>query len=184
MPKMLVIVHSSNDSSFLAAFFKKHVPNLELICLPLPQRGISFAESTDLVFSHDLPDDVDIVIVESNYGIPSDPRANTELIQQLLATYPKSIIVAHSSTMHSLTAALEINNRITIMGKGNVKPEDCDTGRIHSLTTLKKRLTGRVEETNSLTFAYDLSIALTECTTTSHDDKTEHSRQHKASHRS
>ncbi len=163
MSKMLIIVHSSSDANFLSAYFNKHVPNLNLTLLPIPEKGRCFETNAREVFSYDLPDKTDVIIVESNYGKPADPLANKILLQGLLEQFPEATIVAHGSTMASLTDALNIHPRLMIMGKGNINPKECDASRIHSLTTLKNLLNTNPTSSSSLTFAYDLSIALSEC---------------------
>lgn len=171
MSKMLVIVHSSSDANFLAAFFNKHVPNLDLTMLPIPEKGRCFETNAREVFSSDLPDTTDVIIVESNYGKPADPQANETLLEGLLEQFPDAVVVAHGSTMASLTAALNMHPRLMIMGKGNVNPKDCNPARIHSCTTLKNLLS---QSKPPITPAFELSTALSNLHISISSDKQHH----------
>ena len=132
MPKLLVMVHNSFDAKMLPGFFKRILPENDVLSIPFSSNGPD-------VNSHiaQLPQDLDVIIVESNYGTPSCSDINETLLSRLLTSFPGAIIVATSSTVHSLDAAMKFDSRIMIMGKGNLKPEGCDLARVQSLTSLK-----------------------------------------------
>lgn len=177
MPNLLVVVHNQFEAKLLTAFFNKNVPEIHIVTLPPPPKGtdgnILEVLSNPILFNEQ-PFIPDVMIIESNYGKPSDVQANEALFKCILKEFPKALIVAYSSTMDSLKAALAIDNKITIMGKGNVKPAKCDNNRVHSLTSLKTLMNQEQdqdhdqdqvdpERSSIVTYAYDLTIALEDC---------------------
>lgn len=169
MPNLLVVVHSHFEAKFLSSFFNKNVPNVKIVTLPTPPIGTD-GKILDVlskpILLNDEPFIPDLIIVESNYGKPSDTKANKALLTCLLKEFPKASIVAYSSTIESLSSALEIDDRITIMGKGNTKSAKFDGNRVHSLTSLKTLMNQHQDEpehSSFVTFAYDLNSALADC---------------------
>lgn len=177
MPNLLVVVHNKFEATLLTAFFNKNVPEIHIVTLPPPPKGtdgnILELLSKPILFNEQ-PFIPDVMIVESNYGKPSDVQANEALFKCLLKEFPKALIIAYSSTIDSLNAALAIDDKITIMGKGNIKPAKCDENRVHSLTSLrilmnqdqdlaKDQEQDNPEQSSMVTYAYDLTIALEDC---------------------
>lgn len=144
MPKMLIMVHRPADLRLYCGIFKK----------ALSEENVFTISSLDEI--HKLPPDLDAIIVESNYGLHGSYQINTILLLSLLEKFPKALIVATSSTMASLEEAMNLNERITIMGAGNLKPKDCNENRVHSITSLKALLTSHL----ALLTAFDLNKKL------------------------
>lgn len=67
---------------------------------------------------------ISLILFESNYGEPSSTNINEPMLRHLLQEFSNARIVTYSSTIASLGKSLAENERISVMSKGTVLPQD------------------------------------------------------------
>ncbi len=129
MSKVLIIVHHKFTEFFLSNVLKK-VPNVEVIAVPYTVAAHYSLENAQEQLKQVLNDantnenQVDVIIVEANYGTPASNEINAKLLQYLLENFEESIIIGYSSTTAALANVLQFNPRMMVMDNNNKFDED------------------------------------------------------------
>jgi hypothetical protein len=120
MLNIVILSHLPSTQSFYKAVFS-HTPNVNCIVVPYIAKTVKNYKPVRAIFetlsAEKLrAEDIEMVLVSSNYGDPASAELNDNLVDFLLTIFPQACVIAVSNTPASLIQALEHVPLLKIMG--------------------------------------------------------------------
>ena len=123
MYHVLLLLHDSMSITIMKSVLQKS-ENAYIHVFPKPdsskplEGGFKEAVSSFLSTEVLTPNQINMVVAESNYGMPGSTKANEALFTYLLTDFSQAKLIAYSSTSESLLNACALHKDITPMTKG------------------------------------------------------------------
>lgn len=131
MANILLVLHDAFAQKLLAKSLEKS-SHVQVVTIP-SSYSKTLLENASTIFDEELAKmhltatDIDVILVEANYGNPSNENINTDLFNLLFTIFPieqeRTHIIAYSSTIPALVHALLFNRKMLVMSKGGTEAQ-------------------------------------------------------------
>lgn len=142
MVNIILMSHFAGNQHLYTGLFSR-IPFVRFVVISLNGPDVySQVEliNNQLAQSNLTKDDIDFIMLSSNYGIPANDDVNIPMFTYFLQNYKYAQLIALGNTTASLIKALELDERIYIMGT-SVGDVDLElVSRIFSKDELKPRI--------------------------------------------
>jgi hypothetical protein len=116
---MVIMVHSNFSEKLLSLKFAK-IAHLKIISIPVHESDKQFSVysqdlNKSLQFNQISENNLEFLIIESNYGKHGDTEINKPLLDYVLMNFPQTRIFTFANTPESLAKALSHHPRLNVL---------------------------------------------------------------------